>query len=63
MPFGKPAGIPCVHLTDTLACTLFGKPERPSVCVSLKPEPLMCGQSQADALEYLGALELLTQSK
>jgi hypothetical protein len=60
MPHGKPAGIPCVQLADDLTCRIFGRPERPAVCVSLRPEPSMCGRDAADALARLQALELTT---
>jgi hypothetical protein len=60
MPHGKPAGIPCVQLLPDYRCALFGKPERPAVCVSLRPTEAMCGQSRADALGYLTALEHAT---
>lgn len=57
MPHGKPAGIPCIQLADDLTCRLFGLPERPAVCVSLRPEPSMCGTDSADALGRLRELE------
>lgn len=61
MPHGKPAGIPCVQLTDDLRCALFGKPERPAVCLSLQPTQEMCGGSREEALARLTALELATR--
>ena len=33
MPRGKPAGVRCVQLDDEQRCRLFGRPERPAVCV------------------------------
>lgn len=60
MSGGKPAGIPCIQLLPDLRCALFGKPERPAVCVSLRPTDAMCGTSAAEALAGLMALELLT---
>jgi Fe-S-cluster containining protein len=60
MPEGKPAGVPCVQLDEALRCRLFGRPERPAVCVALRPEPLMCGTSRAAALAFLAALEAAT---
>jgi Fe-S-cluster containining protein len=60
MPHGKPAGIPCVQLLPDLRCALFGKPERPAVCVSLRPTESMCGSSRTEAMDHLAALELLT---
>lgn len=60
MPHGKPAGIPCVQLDDALRCRLFGKPERPAFCISLRPGPEMCGNNRDDAMAYLAKLEIAT---
>jgi uncharacterized protein len=60
MPDGKPAGVPCVQLDEQLRCKLFGKPERPTVCVRLRPQFEMCGSGREQALSILGALELAT---
>lgn len=57
LPQGKPAGVRCPHLDDRLACRLFGHPDRPEVCRSLKPAPEMCGDSPAQAMAWLHALE------
>ncbi|HYF79834.1 MAG TPA: YkgJ family cysteine cluster protein [Symbiobacteriaceae bacterium] len=57
MPNGKPAGVRCVQLTDDGRCRIFGQPERPEVCRSLRPSPDMCGESAADALRWLTWLE------
>jgi len=61
MPGGKPAGGRCVQLTDDNRCRLFGLPERPAVCVRLRPSEVMCGASAEDALAHLVQLELATQ--
>jgi len=61
MPHGKPAGIPCVQLDDDMRCRLFGKPERPAFCASLRPGREMFGDSRADALQMLAELERLTE--
>ncbi len=61
MPHGKPAGFPCVQLLPDLRCALFGKPERPAFCVSLRPSEEMCGRDAADALAYLAEMERLTR--
>jgi Fe-S-cluster containining protein len=61
MPQGKPAGVPCVQLDETLRCRLFGKPERPAFCASLKPGPEMCGNSRDEAMAILSALEAATR--
>jgi uncharacterized protein len=60
MSQGKPAGVRCVQLLPDLRCALFGRPERPAVCVSLRPGPAMCGLSRDQALATLAALELAT---
>ncbi|HEY5551789.1 MAG TPA: YkgJ family cysteine cluster protein [Opitutaceae bacterium] len=60
MPHGKPAGIPCVQLTPDGRCALFGKPERPAVCTSLRPLRSMCGASREEALANIARLEQLT---
>ena len=60
MPHGKPAGVRCIQLDDANGCKLFGKPERPQVCRSLKPGPAMCGTSRNEALKNLAALEQAT---
>lgn len=62
MSGGKPAGIPCVQLTPDLRCALFGKPERPAVCSSLRPSAEMCGSGRTDALTFLAALEAATRA-
>ncbi len=61
MPGGKPAGVRCAQLTPANRCALFGRPERPAVCVSLRPTPEMCGGSSEEALANLIQLELATR--
>lgn len=63
MPHGKPAGIPCVQLLPDYRCALFGLPERPAVCTSLRPTAEMCGANAAAALATLAALELATRPR
>ncbi len=60
MPHGKPAGVPCVQLLPDLRCALFGKPERPAFCASLRPTQEMCGRERDEALAGLAALERAT---
>ena len=60
MPQGKPAGVPCVQLDEALRCRLFGRPERPAFCGTLKPGADMCGNSRQDAMALLAALEHAT---
>lgn len=61
MPDGKPAGVRCVQLTEDLRCAIFGMPERPRVCASLRPQEEMCGAAAADALAYLARVEAFTR--
>ena len=60
-PAGKLAGVRCPHLTDDIRCALFGKPDRPRVCVDLKPQLEMCGDSAAEAMATIARWEILTQ--
>ncbi len=61
MPRGKPAGVRCVQLDEANRCRLFGRPERPAVCASLRPEPVMCGDDRDHALRWLTRLEAATR--
>ena len=61
MPHGKPAGVACVQLLPDMRCALFGKPERPAFCVSLRPQESMCGSTRAEAMEWLRTLEAATK--
>jgi hypothetical protein len=54
--------MPCVQLLPDFRCALFGKPERPAVCVSLRPTEEMCGATREAALTSLATLELATAS-
>jgi uncharacterized protein len=60
MPTGKPAGVRCVQLTDDNRCKLFGHPDRPAVCGSLRPNAEMCGENAEQATAYLIRLEAIT---
>jgi hypothetical protein len=60
MPLGKPAGVRCVQLTPDDRCLLFGRPERPEVCIRLRPTEEMCGASREEALAFLERLEKAT---
>lgn len=57
MPQGKPAGVPCIQLDEQRRCRLFGRPERPAVCLSLVPSADMCGDDAAQAIRWLTALQ------
>jgi hypothetical protein len=39
---------------------IFGRPERPAVCASLKPAREMCGESAGEAIAWLTRLEQAT---
>ena len=34
MPDGKPAGVRCVQLSPDNQCEIYGRPDRPAVCLS-----------------------------
>ena len=61
MPGGKPAGMRCVQLDEQNRCRLFGKPERPEVCVAFQATAELCGQGAKQAMELLAELELQTR--
>ena len=61
MPYGKPAGVPCVQLDDQRRCRLFGKPDRPAFCGGLQPSREMCGDTAAHAMLWLTQLEIDTR--
>lgn len=60
MPQGKPADVRCVQLDDAQRCRLFGQPERPAVCVSLRPSAEMCGTDRTQAMAWLSRLDAHT---
>jgi len=60
LPHGKPAGVPCPHLTADIRCALWGSPHRPAVCGGLRPGPEMCGRDRDEAMATLTAWEHLT---
>jgi len=60
-PRGKAAGVPCPHLDGALRCMLFGLPERPAVCSSLRPSADMCGDNREHAMRFLHRLEQATR--
>ena len=59
----KPAGVQCIQLSDDNRCLIFGRPERPTVCSSLKPHEDMCGGSREQAMRWLGMLERETSPR
>jgi hypothetical protein len=50
-----------VQLLPDLRCALFGQPDRPAVCASLRPMENMCGVNRDEAMTYLAGLELATR--
>ena len=61
MPNGKPAGVPCVQLSlHNGVCKLYGKEERPRVCVSFPATLDVCGNDRDEALVLINRLEELT---
>ncbi len=63
LPQGKASGVRFPHLDDDIRCRLFGQPERPDVCTSLRPQPEMCGESAAEAMATLIHWEQLTRPR
>jgi Fe-S-cluster containining protein len=61
MEQGKRAGERCVQLNADNLCMLFGKPERPAVCLAFKACSSVCGETNDEALRNLIELEILTQ--
>ncbi|WP_373974397.1 YkgJ family cysteine cluster protein [Chitinibacter sp. SCUT-21] len=61
MPNGKPAGVACIQLDDSLRCKIFMHPDRPAVCAGLQPALEMCGNSRHDAMYWLTDLENQTR--
>lgn len=61
MPNGKPAGVRCIQLDDQERCKIFGQPERPAVCASLKPASEFCGENREQAMRWLGHVEEATR--
>ena len=60
MPHGKPAGTRCVNLTNDNLCSLFGRPERPTVCQTFQPHIETCGDFTQQALTLITLLERAT---
>lgn len=49
-----------MQLDEADRCRLFGDPRRPAVCASLQPSAEMCGADRAQAMRWLGQLEIAT---
>jgi len=56
MPYGKPAGVRCIHLLNDYRCALWGKPDRPAVCDAFRAEEEFCGTDRDEALKILTSL-------
>lgn len=61
MPGGKPAYVRCIQLDEANQCQLFGKPERPAVCLGFLPSRENCGDSNEQAFVLLEQLERATR--
>lgn len=61
MPHGKPAGVRCVQLTESLRCAIFGQPQRPKCCSGIQPSVEMCGAGRGEALAWLTQLDAATR--
>jgi len=57
----KPAGVRCAQLSEDNRCLIFGHPERPAVCASLRPTSEMCGTTREHAMRWLLTLEQTTR--
>lgn len=57
---GKLAGERCVQLSVDNRCQLFGRPERPAVCLAFSADRQVCGDTNEQALQLLGWLEQAT---
>lgn len=62
MEGGKPAGVACIHLDAEYRCGLFGKPERPAVCLAFQAEIETCGATRTQAIEVLSSMEMATRN-
>jgi len=54
---GKPAGVRCVQLDDSNRCRIFGRPERPAVCLAFTADIELCGDTDQQALALIAELE------
>ena len=61
MPNGKPSGVRCIQLTPENKCMIFGKPERPKVCIGLQSSDELCRDTAEEAMAYLLFLEKETK--
>lgn len=57
MPAGKPAGVPCIHLTADWQCSIYMSPDRPDICRKFEADSDICGGSRAEAFSIMAGLE------
>ncbi|MDD5277593.1 MAG: YkgJ family cysteine cluster protein [Methylovulum sp.] len=59
-PFGKPAGVRCLHLDSENKCSIFLQPSRPRVCNGFQATEVACGNTKEEAMAILSQWEILT---
>jgi Fe-S-cluster containining protein len=59
-PFGKPAGVRCLHLDNENKCSIFLLPSRPLVCSGFQATKDACGSTKEEAMTILSEWEILT---
>ncbi|PCK08025.1 MAG: hypothetical protein COA42_11310 [Alteromonadaceae bacterium] len=63
MPNGKPANVACIHLAhEDMSCKIWNSPHYPKTCKNFAAEAAFCGETRAQALDIIAALEISTQS-
>ena len=60
-PQGKKAGIRCANLDKQNRCLLFGKPDRPEVCIRFQATEEFCRSTDEQAFVILTELENITK--
>lgn len=61
-PHGKPAGERCLQLDTDNRCRIFGRPERPAVCLAFAADPEFCGSNRQEAMARMHWLETATRT-
>jgi uncharacterized protein len=56
LPYGKPAGVRCLHLKEDYSCAIYNDPGYPDVCSGFKAESEFCGNNRTEAMEILASL-------
>jgi len=62
-PFGKPAGVRCLHLDNENKCSIFLQPNRPLVCSGFQATEDACGSTKEEAMAILSEWEVMTGSR